>query len=116
MSTAGSYIYHPTEQFSGKLSRIKETHPEGYERIQKVIERLLKNPDDADGQMRGPHRGTFKKYVGRRDYRIIYYYCELCRKANRRLNDACEHCEAISDRSVVFLDVFHKNESKKLGY
>jgi len=81
-----------------------------------VVERLLIHPEDADGQMRGHHRGTFKKYVGRNEYRIIYYYCELCRKANRRLAKACEHCETIPDHSVVFFDVFHKNESHKLGY
>jgi hypothetical protein len=60
--------------------------------------------------MHGPHRGAFKKYVGRREYRIIYYWCELCRKANRRLKEVCERCSAIPDRSVIFLNVYHKNE------
>ena len=110
------YLYQPTPLFATRLKKIKEQDRPGYERITKVIERLLKNPDDADGQMRGLHRGRFKKYVGRREYRLIYYYCELCRKANRRLATVCENCETIPDRSVIFFDVFHKNESTKLGY
>jgi hypothetical protein len=111
-----AYLYQPTDHFLNRLKKIKEQDRHGYERIKKVVERLLVNPDDADGQMRGIHRGTFKKYVGRRDYRLIYYYCELCRKANRRLETTCEDCKTIPDRSVIFFDVFHKNESTKLGY
>ena len=108
------YLYQATEHFSDRLNRIKEQDPTGYKRIRKVIDRMLVNPDNADGQMHGAHRGKFKKYVGRGEYRLIYYYCELCRKANRRLADVCEGCEAIPDRSVVFFDVFHKNEKNKL--
>ena len=110
------YLYQATEHFSQRLNRIKEHDPTGYKRIRKVIDRMLVNPDNADGQMHGAHRGKFKKYVGRDEYRLIYYYCELCRKANRRLADVCERCEAIPDRSVVFFDVFHKNEKEKLDY
>jgi hypothetical protein len=108
------YLYQATEHFSDRLNRIKEHDPAGYKRIRKVIDRMLLNPDNADGQMHGSHRGKFKKYVGRTEYRLIYYYCELCRKANRRLAVVCERCEAIPDRSVVFFDVFHKNEKNKL--
>ncbi|MDY6837992.1 MAG: toxin [Thermodesulfobacteriota bacterium] len=111
-----TYLYHPTAHFSARLGRIKEQDPTGYRHISKVIQRLLVHPDNADGQMHGTRRGKFKKYVGRGEYRLIYYYCELCRKANRRLADTCEDCEAIPDRSVVFFDVFHKNEKEKLDY
>jgi len=110
------YLFQATEHFESRLNRIKGDNPNGYERIRKVIEKILVNPDMADGQMHGPHRGKFKKYVGRREYRLIYYYCELCRKFNRRLSDRCDTCESIPDRSVVFFDVFHKNEKDKLNY
>jgi hypothetical protein len=110
------YLYQPTEHFSFRLKKIKGHDPGGYARIRNVIDRILVNPDDADGQMHGAHRGKFKKYVGRREYRLIYYYCELCRKANRRLADVCDQCETIPDGSVIFFDVFHKNEKEKLNY
>ena len=108
------YLYEPTSLFSEKLERIKTSDPPGYDRVSKVIDRLLANPDDADGKMRGLYNGRFKKYVGRSGYRIIYYWCELCRKENRKLDKACDDCERIPDRSVIFFDLYHKNKSKKI--
>ena len=110
------YLFVPTEHFKARLSRVETHDPPGYGRIMAVIERLLRNPADADGRMHGPHRGTFKKYVGRREYRLLYYYCELCRKANKRRREICENCTSIPDKSVIFFDVFHKNEKQKLHY
>ena len=55
-----------------------------------------------------------KKYVGRKDYRLIYYWCELCRKENKRLESACEHCESLPDQSVIFFDLYHKKDSKRV--
>jgi hypothetical protein len=109
-----AYQFTPTEQFSEKFETLKTTDPAGYKRIGKVIERLLVNPDDADGKMHGVYHGRLKKYVGRRGYRLIYYWCELCRKENRRLENACEKCDEISDHSVIFFDLYHKKDSKKL--
>ena len=108
------YSYYPTHNFIVRLKKIKRRDPQGHDRIHEVIERLLENPDDADGRMHGIHHGRFKKYVGRREYRLIYYYCELCRKQNRHLEEKCGHCEIVQDNSVIFFEVYHKNEMKKL--
>jgi hypothetical protein len=106
-------LFKPTELFSRKLDQIKDSDPPGYGRIMKVIDRLLADPDDADGKMHGAYRGRFKKYVGRRDYRIIYYCCRRCRKENERLEKDCENCQAIPDNSVIFFDLYHKKDMKK---
>ncbi len=106
-------LYRPTELFSRKLAVVRENDPPGYARIMKVIERLVLEPDNADGKMHGLYRGRFKKYVGRRDYRLIYYWCRLCRKENHRLEQACDNCEKIPDQSVIFYDLYHKSEAKK---
>jgi hypothetical protein len=108
------YQFKPTEQFSEKFKALKATDPSGYKRISKVIERLLVNPDDADGKMHGLYNGRLKKYVGLSSYRIIYYWCELCRKENRRLKNNCEKCSEIPDHSVIFFDVYHKKDRKKM--
>ncbi|PLX95889.1 MAG: toxin [Desulfuromonas sp.] len=105
-----NYTYHPTACFEGKLERIRKQDPGGFKRISQVIDRLLQNPGEADGRMRGTHHSRFKKYVGRRDYRLIYEWCAICRKASKKLEDRCEKCDQINDNSVVFFDVFHKNE------
>jgi len=109
-----TYTYYPTKYFIARLKKIKRKDPQGHSRIHEVIERLLETPDAADGKMTSTHHGRFKKYVGRRDYRIIYYYCELCRKQNKRLEEKCGHCEIVQDNSVIFFEVYHKNELKKL--
>jgi mRNA-degrading endonuclease YafQ of YafQ-DinJ toxin-antitoxin module len=110
----GDNIYTPTEQFSRKLEKVKHSDPSGYKRIRQVMDRLLEVPEDADGKMHGLYNGRFKKYVGRKDYRIIYHWCQLCRKENRRLEKRCDDCHKIPDNSVVFLDLYHKNEMKKV--
>lgn len=107
-------LYRPTEHFSRKLEKVKKSDPTGYKHIWQVVERLLAEPEDADGKMHGLYQGRFKKYVGRRDYRIIYYWCKLCRKENRRLDKKCEDCQTIPDNSVIFFDLYHKNEVNKL--
>lgn len=109
----GNNLYQPTEHFSKKLEKIRHSDPSGYRRIWQVVERLIEEPDDADGKMHGLYQGRYKKYVGRRDYRIIYYWCKLCRKENRRVTKECDDCRPIPDNSVIFYDLYHKNEMKK---
>ena len=105
-------LYNPTENFSRKLEKIRQADPPGHRRILQVIDRLIAQPDDADGKMQGLYRGRYKKYVGRKDYRVIYYWCKLCKKENRRLKKECINCESIPDNSVIFFDIYHKNEMK----
>ncbi len=107
------FVYVPTEMFTKKLSKEKAANPPGHKRITKVIDRLIENPGDADGKMHGIYNGRFKKYVGRREYRLIYYYCEICRKENHRLAQQCEHCDTVPDNSVIFFDLYHKRDMKK---
>ena len=108
------YKYYPTRNFAGRLEKIRKKDPVGHERILEVIDRVLEHPGDGDGVMKGEHRGRLKKYVGRRDYRLIYYYCELCRKPNKSLAVVCDDCEKIEKSSVIFFEVYHKNEKKRL--
>lgn len=111
-----TFTYTPTDSFSAKLGKIKKQDPSGHSRILRVIERLLENPSDADGKMRGTYHGRLKKYVGRKDYRLIYHWCELCRKENRRREERCGRCEELADHTVIFFDVYHKNELAHLKH
>lgn len=104
------YLYHSTERFASKLEKIRRHDPPGHGRILRVIDRLLEAPDDADGRMRGVHHGRLKKYVGRCDYRLIYQWCEQCRKEVRKLEVHCGRCAHVTDHSVIFFDIYHKNE------
>jgi hypothetical protein len=101
--------YYPTGLFKAKLAQVEKTDPKGYARIRKTIDRLLTDPSMSDGKMKGVYHGRLKKYVGRRDYRLIYYWCEQCLKENKRL-----HCGPIPNNSVIFFDLYHKKDKKKL--
>jgi hypothetical protein len=85
-------LYQPTDLFSKKLDQVRVTDPPGYKRVQKVIDRLLFTPGNADGKMTGVYNGRLKKYAGRQDYRIIYHWCQLCRKENSRVQNKCRNC------------------------
>ena len=108
--TMSRYLYHPTDHFTARLERIRHHDRPGHERILQVIDRLLQSPGDADGWMHGTHHRRLKKYVGRRDYRLIYHWCEQCRKETRQLTEHCGQCGDVTDHSVIFFDVYHKNE------
>ncbi len=118
--TETGHTYQPTQLFRKKLSQLKASDPVGYKRINKTIERLLIKPEDADGKMHGLYNGRLKKYVGRRDYRLIYYWCNLCRKENTKREKNCHdcltdcgNCQVIPDNSVIFFDLYHKKDMKK---
>ncbi|MBW2520336.1 MAG: toxin [Deltaproteobacteria bacterium] len=108
------YNYYPTPRFLKKLHKISRRDPSGYTRILDVVRRLLETPADSDGKMVGLYHGRLKKYVGRRDYRIIYHWCLECRKARQHLENPCEACGLIENNSVVFFDLYHKNELNQL--
>ena len=103
-----------SEAFSSRLEKVRVKDPVGYRRIRYVMDRILENPSEADGIMHGPYHGRFKKYVGRRDYRLIYDWCEICRKANRHLEWSCPSCEKVENNSVIFFDLYHKKDAKRL--
>ena len=108
------FNYFPTPGFSSKMAKIEKHDPPGHTRILGVIDRLLSNPGDADGWMHGEYQGRLKKYVGRRDYRLIYHWCELCRKEEKKLEQKCGFCLQVGENSVIFFDVYHKNEASRI--
>jgi hypothetical protein len=108
------FTYFPTPTDAATLAKIEKHDPPGHSRILGVIDRLLHNPADADGWMHGVHHGRLKKYVGRRDYRLIYHRCEQCPKEGRKLADQCGFCHEVTDNSVIFFDVYHKNAADRL--
>lgn len=109
------FSYFPTPGFSSKLDKIEKHDRPGFGRIMGVIDRLLDNPSDADGWMHGgSQHGRLKKYVGLNDYRLIYHWCEICRKEGKKLAEQCGFCDQVEDNSVIFFDVYHKNEAKRI--
>ena len=110
------YNLHHTELFSRKLRKIKQHDLVGFGRVEKTLARLSSAPGESDGKMQGPHRGKLKKYAGRGGYRIIYNWCDSCRKSRHHLEGKCSSCGKIPDNSVVLHDIYHKSDAQKAGY
>ena len=110
------FNYHPTRRFLQKLKKVSRRDPPGHNRIMEVVKRLLDTPSDSDGKMIGTYHGRLKKYVGKGEYRIIYHWCHECRKARQHLENPCEACGIIADNSVVFFDLYHKNDLAQLKH
>lgn len=106
--------YLPTDLFARKLQRLERSDQIGYSRVSRVIERLLIEPQNSDGKMKGIYNGRLKKYVGKKDYRIIYHWCRQCRKDKVKMSGKCVGCDEIPDNSVIFFDLYHKKDMKKL--
>lgn len=108
------HFYYPTTTFKRKREHLERKDSKGYQRVSRVIDRLLHDPTNADGRMRGIYDGRLKKYVGKADYRIIYHWCSHCREEKMHLSNGCGKCDTIPDNSVVFFDLYHKKDMKKL--
>lgn len=109
-----TFTYLPTPAFAAKLGKIEKIDHSGHRRILDVIARLLEKPEDADGWMHGVHHGRLKKYVGRSGYRLIYHWCEACRKEGIKMAAACSFCPEVADHTVIFFDLYHKNEADRI--
>lgn len=107
--------YLPTELFTKKLTSLEKMNHVGYVRVSKVIDRLLIQPQNSDGIMKGIYDGRLKKYVGKKDFRIIYHWCKQCRQEKMfRVKEKCVGCDEMKDNSVIFFDLYHKSDMKKL--
>jgi hypothetical protein len=105
-----AYAYVASAHFARRLDEARRDDPAGFERIRTVMDRLLEHPESSDGVLHGEARGMHKKYVGRGEYRIAYSACRECRKANLHRAAACPECGTIPENSVVFHELYRKNE------
>jgi hypothetical protein len=101
-----AYKRYETELFAEQLQRIRHADKATAERIDKVLSRLIRNPEAYDGLLKGPRAGQCKKRAVDQKYRIVYKYCELCLKLNK---EKCSDCDLPND-AVIFREVFRRNE------
>jgi len=101
-----SYQRYETELFREQLARIRRSDKRTAEQIDQVVDRILANPHNWDGLLKGPRAGQCKKKAVKKKYRIIYRFCELCLKLNKR---KCSDCE-LPDDAVILREVFPRAE------
>jgi len=101
-----AYKRYETELFTEQLQRIRCADRTVAQRIDKILNRILKNPEIYDGLLKGPRAGQCKKRAVDEKYRIVYKYCELCLKLNK---EKCADCD-LPDDAVIFREVFRRDE------
>lgn len=98
---------YETQLFQEQLRDIRQRDKQAGHQIDRVLERIVSNPELNDGQVKGPLSGHFKKKAVGRKYRIIFQYCQWCMKAK---NEKCAGCEEREDESVILQEVFLRRD------
>jgi mRNA-degrading endonuclease YafQ of YafQ-DinJ toxin-antitoxin module len=113
---SGRLIYDESDKFADKIKYIQKKDPETFRRIKAVINRLLVTPTIYDHPLQGEKKCKFVKYVGKNLARIVYNWCENCRRSNSVEVNQCADCTSKPDNTLRLFDVYYKNEANKLGY
>jgi mRNA-degrading endonuclease RelE of RelBE toxin-antitoxin system len=103
---AVAYKRYETELFAEQLQRIRRLDKVTAERIDRVLSRLLENPEMYDKLLKGPRAGQCCKRAAGQKYRIVYKYCKLCLRLNGK---KCAGCD-LPDDAVIFREVFRRDE------
>jgi len=109
-------IYDESKTFAKRIKKIARKDPINFRRIQKTIDRLRLNPDKYDKALQGDSRCRFEKYIGRDLLRLVYTWCENCRKFNCVKINKCEGCGSKSANTLRLFDIYYKQDAGKLGY
>jgi mRNA-degrading endonuclease RelE of RelBE toxin-antitoxin system len=76
-----------------------------------IDEMAVKKPYSQIGYS-GDLNGKWKMRVG--DYRLIYVYCEDCRRCCHQVFNDCYRCCDRSGDVLIFFDVIHRSNDYKL--
>lgn len=108
-----------SSKFDKSIKKIKKQAPSRVKRIEQVVNFLIKNPETFDKPLTGKRNYKLEKYVGKKDYRILYRYCNYCIKHKQKDVETCRDCKEVlkSGGGIMFLDIFKKNtaNTKKKG-
>jgi mRNA-degrading endonuclease YafQ of YafQ-DinJ toxin-antitoxin module len=79
------------------------------EKLTKVMQSILANPNNFDSPLKGDRYLSVKKKAVSEHYRIIYRYCERCIGAHKTI---CAECNAdeCTPNTIIFEEVFHRDD------
>jgi len=78
------------------------THASIKKIVQNKVNMILKNPIAMGEPLKGNLRGFFSCLV-KRNFIIIYLFCEACRKTGNDSSVQCSDCAETSDATVKFV-------------
>jgi mRNA-degrading endonuclease YafQ of YafQ-DinJ toxin-antitoxin module len=78
------------------------THSSIKKLVQKKVDMIMKNPIAVGEPLKGNFQGFYSCPV-KRNFIIIYLYCEICRKKGDDMVVQCSDCSNRSDQTIKFL-------------
>lgn len=70
--------------------------------VKKKVDMIIENPIIIGEPLKGNLRGFYSCSV-KRNFVIIYLYCEVCRKKGDNVIVACNDCEKNDDKTIKFV-------------
>jgi mRNA-degrading endonuclease RelE of RelBE toxin-antitoxin system len=79
--------------------------------LERIGEMSKEQPQSQIGYV-GELKGKWKMRVG--DYRLIYAYCQDCKKHKHQNHNMCYGCSTKADNALIFFDVIHRSNDYDL--
>ena len=93
-------MIHP--QFEAAFVKALKKHASIKKQVQKKVDMILENPVAVGEPLKGNRQGFYSCPV-RRNFIIIYLYCEACRKKGDDVLVACSDCGQTPDNTIRFV-------------
>ncbi|MFZ5798932.1 MAG: type II toxin-antitoxin system RelE family toxin [Desulfobulbaceae bacterium] len=89
-------------QFEAAFVQALRKHAAIKKQVQKKVDMILENPIAFGEPLKGNWQGFYSCPV-KRNFIIIYLFCEACRKKGDHTVVACADCKDTSDKTVKFV-------------
>lgn len=99
--------------FSDAFVRSLRKHAALKKAVQKKVDMILEHPLAMGEPLKGTFRGYYSCPV-KKNFLIIYLYCNVCRKKGDDAVVLCSDCRACIDDTVKFIDLGPHDRAYKL--
>ena len=91
-----------TPQFEATFLKAVKKHSSIKKQVKKKVDMILENPIAFGEPLKGNWQGFYSCPV-KRNFIIIYLYCDVCRKKGDDTVVACSDCKETLDQTVKFV-------------
>ena len=89
-------------KFEAEFMKALKKHSSIKKLVQRKVDMILENPIAFGEPLKGNWQGFYSCPV-KRNFIIIYLYCEVCRKKCDDVVVACSDCDVIPDQTIKFV-------------
>ena len=89
-------------RFETAFLKAVKKHASIKKQVKQKVDMIIENPVAFGEPLKGNWQGFYSCPV-KRNFIIIYLYCEICRKKGDNVVVACSECQATSDQTIKFV-------------